>query len=240
MEKKAATVLIGCSHVGIKNAEKVIKELEQNNIKKGDLVAIEGLADEHVSGMKKFIRKYGFVNAAVLYLHSGKNNYSSLSLNEAFGDFNKYSVESEHVWFNFCLLDFFIEKKVRLLGLENARLNRRFQKLTADRMSGTELDKRKERLWRLMAVPLREKFWKNKLLSLGEQPRFILVGAGHLSALKRIVPCQKVVDLSEKKAGLTERVKRELELSSLRLAYRTRQAKRKIFKIRKFVTIKKQ
>ncbi len=232
MKKKGGAILIGFKHAGLENAKRVIAELEKQGLKNGDLIALEG----HKEAVKLSLKLVGNrmeaerlckghagiisnLEADIFHLKNsarkGADVAKALRTSKAFLKFENYTLDS--LIFNQIVYSLFVAKKARLLPLDKESAVRRAS-------PGKATGRREERIRALVLIPIREKRWKRVLQNAPEKPRFVLCGGTHLSAVKKMIPYEKAINL----APVKERIKQTPKAVYSRLLYKAIKAKKKL------------
>jgi hypothetical protein len=243
MKKKGGAILIGTWHSGENAAKETIAELEKHGIRKGDLVGVE-------RSKQDFLWLKMESNPAIL-------KKTVENIDRRLADFDKRASEAtdaktkeywrlkkeawtevrENAIFDSVLFNFLFSKKVKFLPLESYPRAIKTSDLLAeqsiDEFHGRKVSKAQKRIARFMEVPIREKFYRRQLQA--NNPKFVLIGAGHLAAVKRMIPYEKTVNLS--KEGLAKRVISSIGVELVRAQYRAtrewQKAKRRIKRARR-------
>jgi len=221
--EKSGPVIIGFQHFGEENACKIIAALRERRLKEGDTVAIEltpmrakmfqwlNTSDNlksHLSELDEAIKLAESAEAQGLKLPNIRKSSDIRAL------------KGETIFFA-SLEKFLSSKGVKLLHLESDAHYERGMKAKNVR-SDKNASKKAKRLARFVIMPINEKYWKKRLE--GTNPRFILVGAGHVPAVKRMVPYKEAVETY--KLSTHERVRDEL----VRLKYRAEKGRRRFIR----------
>lgn len=230
MKSKNGAILIGYKHSGQENANLVINELERQGIKEGDVLADE-ISKAYLDSLKKKV-----IGGRIVYFNiriDHKIETTTKQLEKEPGN-QELQVNLEHFQnmkqdfiFQTELMKFFLRKKIRVVPLEsNAMFNRTSKWLydTAATNAKGNVVKKMETIGKFITFPVRENHWKKVLQS--SKPKFVMAGATHLPAIKRMTPYKKCIDLSQQ--SLRSRTKERIKADWTRLQCKVRQEKRKI------------
>jgi len=229
MKSKDGAVIIGCTHSGVENADRVISELKKDGIKEGDLLAFEMPQRQADANMRQ-IERTGVIRLLPKMMALAKV-WELVPKDAELPPEMQYERElvirvKEQLLFQQVLFEYFVKNKIRVLGFGsfpvNERIRRMLEKVKKSGFEGT-LTKKQGLLVGLAMGPLQEKFWKKRLK--GKKPRFGVCGLEHLPAVKRIVAYRKATRIT--KAPLKERIARRSRWTFARLLYRTRKEARK-------------
>jgi hypothetical protein len=197
---KRGPVIIGFGHFGRKNARRVIVALKKHGLRRGDTVAMET-----TRGEMKGIRQLNRENRVEDYL---RFRGTKVRKTGAAGRRRAWQpgaarpwprdlrIEKEQMRFVSLLDKFFHSMDVRVAPLDTDAGRKR-----AIKAQKVMHDESANPLIRMVAgfefLPMREEGWKKRLAGQkGKRPAFILVGAAHVSGMKRLVPHERAVRIA--------------------------------------------
>ncbi len=215
MRTKGGAIIIGMLHEGEENADKVIKALIENGIKEGQIVAMEKSPKGFQSDKELFQNGLFFrtienferrLNETRQHIKScnDKKELKELKRNE-----RSCSSSVDTLRFLYRLYDFLFKKRVEILPISS------FAKEQTARSMKPQTRKRK-RIYNFVVHPIRENYWKKQLR--GKKPRFVLVGVNHVSAVKKMIPYERVIKIDQ--SSFVRKTFYRIEHASIRAHYR--------------------
>jgi hypothetical protein len=202
MKSKDGAVIIGFRHSGIKKAKEIIQQLEKNGIKENDLIAVEYNQTE----LRRLLDKWNKIKIT-----------------------DDLALFSEEEMFYVRLFKFLQQKKARIMHLESSRHLGLRSRYLYDYLENLNLKSLK--MFRLMTVPIREKFWAKKLK--GKKPAFVLAGAGHIPAIKKMIPYRKILNLNRIGSLIVRPITAYLRFSYNKAKQKSRKRREELMKTRK-------
>lgn len=226
MKKKGGAILIGTWHSGESAAKEAIAELKKHRIKEGDLVAVERSKKDFIwleieSNPDKLKKTVESINDYLADCDKKAGEATDAKTKE-FWRLKKESwiVVRESIIFDSVLFNFLFSKKVNFLPLESysrvIKTGDLLRDQSLDEFYDIKVSKAQKRIASFMELPIREKHYRKQLQA--NKPRFVLAGAGHLAAVKRMIPYEKAVNLS--KESLAKRAISRIRCESARAHYR--------------------
>lgn len=209
---------MGVVHGGMRNAKKVIAELDRRGIKKGDLVAWEETPEliEDLSSCNhdEYQQVLEDLKSEITRIEADLKKATGDDLTRLRELRDEWIGQGEMFVYSFQVYSFLKSKKARILPFGTEAVRSRTEEGAIPRyIKGI---RRRKLISDYLAVPISEKHWRKNLK--GRNPRFVLAGAGHLSTLKRMVPYEDTVDLSGRRRW--RRIKDRVYGDSVRAHYR--------------------
>ncbi|MFH1664066.1 MAG: hypothetical protein ABH986_04645 [archaeon] len=171
MKAKDGAVIIGLQHRGVENAFKTVSVLESHGLKKNDEVLLEFSPSVVDTALSSFILL--------------KKSNSGLSDGEILLRLNPINQ------FVLVVSDFLKKKGAKVINLDYPRSESRNKRLLTDVLAKNKNAERSMKFIKFR-FSIREKMWGKKVN--GMKPAFALIGVGHISAVKKMIPFRKVVD----------------------------------------------
>ncbi len=226
MQRKGGAIIIGIEHEGKENADRVIHALIENEIKRGDLVAVEDSPQE-VEKIKKEIAEGWtafLIQDFTKRLRETERGIRSCGDKKELKELKRvrrvYANIVGELNFYYRFYGFLFSKRAKILAFGSEAMGEKARFMKANTW-------KKKLIREFIALPIREGHFRRQLQ--GKSPRFVLIGAGHLAAAKRMLPYEKVVNLektffAKKTAG---RIRDEFIMASYRAIKRYTRARRR-------------
>jgi len=228
-KRKDGAVIVGYVHTGLKNADAVIDELERQGIKTGNVVAketsLKGLQEiESIIDKGKLNSVNNRIDFEIAKAEDGlrtSRNRDNLLVRIA----QLKSAKSDLV-FQSEVVKFLRAKGVKIVCLDSNAMAGKISDFWLEKhelLAKGKRNKKKEKIEKLVSTPIREKHWRKVLQ--GTKPNFVLAGAAHLPAIKKMVSYSKAVDLSVR--PLRQRIRGRFRGEMVRMRYKLIQTQRK-------------
>ncbi len=245
MKQKGGAILIGMSHTGKENVDRVIQALIGNGIKRGDLVAVEKSPDD-LKRLKKEIEEGRVSELIKLFtrgIRSVEEQIKSCKSSDELKRLQPLKDELKSALndkiFEYKFYNFLFSKGCKILTLDSNAKLKKMQSMNAyswkEKLAETpiKVSRKQKLIGSFLTVPIREAYFRKRLQ--GTVPKFVVVGVGHLSAVKRMLPYEKALDLSD--ANLAKRATRRIKADFIRTQYKAikiwKKAKRRVAPRRK-------
>ncbi len=240
MKNNKGAIAIGINHTGMQNGLNVVEALKENGFKKGDKVAFE-MSEQNIHEIKEIIKSKEKTKYIIYELNNELNQMKEKIKKAKFKknsvELKQYKLQKKELeyavnesLFLIPVFDFLFSNKAVIIPLRG-KTNFAERAIKFEHKSFSS--RKNKRFFDFFKIPVQEKLFKKNLK--GKNPKFVLTGWAHLSAVKKMIYCRKTIDLSRMDFPVTTALK--INEWFIRKRYQIHTAKKK--KIRKQLTKRK-